>query len=120
MSTFYSHIFCFKLKATLISCPLVIDFQKKTDTMTQWIRPSNYDPAPFHDSQPLLPHQKTRLAFLWDQEIPNGQSTLNLWATSPHESTFNARNIITNKVVSSFKSLSTNTRLGGLLADDMV
>ncbi|MBW0475930.1 hypothetical protein O181_015645 [Austropuccinia psidii MF-1] len=23
---------------------------------------------------PLLPHQKTGLAFLWDQEIPNGQS----------------------------------------------
>ncbi|MBW0524036.1 hypothetical protein O181_063751 [Austropuccinia psidii MF-1] len=27
---------------------------------------------------PLLPHQKTGLAFLWDQEIPNGQSARNL------------------------------------------
>ncbi|MBW0573389.1 hypothetical protein O181_113104 [Austropuccinia psidii MF-1] len=68
---------------------------------------------------PLLPHQKTRLAFLWDQEIPNGQSAHNLWETSPPGSTFNARHIITNKVVSSFKSLLTNTPLGGLLADDM-
>ncbi|MBW0490789.1 hypothetical protein O181_030504 [Austropuccinia psidii MF-1] len=67
----------------------------------------------------LLPHQKTGLAFLWDQEIPNGQSAHNLWATSPPGSTFNARNIITNKVVSSFESLSTNTPLQGLLADDM-
>ncbi|MBW0501524.1 hypothetical protein O181_041239 [Austropuccinia psidii MF-1] len=33
--------------------------------------------------------------------------------------TFNARHIITNKVVRSFKSLFTNTPLGGLLADDM-
>ncbi|MBW0530258.1 hypothetical protein O181_069973 [Austropuccinia psidii MF-1] len=68
---------------------------------------------------PLLPHQKTGLAFLWDQEIPNGQSAHNLWATSPPGSTFNARHMITNKVVSSFESLSTNTPLGGLLADDM-
>ncbi|MBW0583800.1 hypothetical protein O181_123515 [Austropuccinia psidii MF-1] len=68
---------------------------------------------------PLLPHQKTGLAFLWDREIPNGQSARNLWATSPPGSTFNARHIITNKVVSSFESLSTNTPLGGLLADDM-
>ncbi|MBW0539226.1 hypothetical protein O181_078941 [Austropuccinia psidii MF-1] len=68
---------------------------------------------------PLLPHQKTRLAFLWDREIPNGQSAHNLWATSPPGSTFNSRHIITNKVVSTFESLSTNTPLGGLLADDM-
>ncbi|MBW0550274.1 hypothetical protein O181_089989 [Austropuccinia psidii MF-1] len=68
---------------------------------------------------PLLPHQKTGLAFLWDQEIPNGQSTLRLWATSPPGSTFNARHIITNKVVTSFESLLTNTPLGRLLADDM-
>ncbi|MBW0562837.1 hypothetical protein O181_102552 [Austropuccinia psidii MF-1] len=34
-------------------------------------------------------------------------------------STFNSRHIITNKVVSPFESLSTNTPLGGLLADDM-
>ncbi|MBW0587113.1 hypothetical protein O181_126828 [Austropuccinia psidii MF-1] len=68
---------------------------------------------------PLHPHQKTRLAFLWDREIPNCQSAHNLWATSPPGSTFNARHIITNKVVGSFESLSTNTPLGGLLADDM-
>ncbi|MBW0522702.1 hypothetical protein O181_062417 [Austropuccinia psidii MF-1] len=68
---------------------------------------------------PLLPHQKTGLAFLWDQEIPNGQFTHNLWATLPPESSFNSRHIITNKVISSFKSLSTNTPLGGLLPDDM-
>ncbi|MBW0505394.1 hypothetical protein O181_045109 [Austropuccinia psidii MF-1] len=54
---------------------------------------------------PLLPHQKTRLAFLWDREIPNGQSAHNLWATSPPGSTFNARHIITNKSVSSLESL---------------
>ncbi|MBW0580488.1 hypothetical protein O181_120203 [Austropuccinia psidii MF-1] len=59
------------------------------------------------------------LAFLWNQEIPNGQSSHNLWATSPPGSTFNDRHIITNKVVSSFESLLTNTPLGGLLADDM-
>ncbi|MBW0552106.1 hypothetical protein O181_091821 [Austropuccinia psidii MF-1] len=68
---------------------------------------------------PLLPHQNTGLAFLWDQEIPNGQSARKLWATSPPGSTFNARHIITNKVVSSFESLLTNTPLGGLLTDDM-
>ncbi|MBW0538616.1 hypothetical protein O181_078331 [Austropuccinia psidii MF-1] len=67
----------------------------------------------------LLPHQKTGLDFLWDCEIPNGQSARNLWATSPPGSTFNARHIITNKVVSSFKSLLTNTPLEELLADDM-
>ncbi|MBW0493803.1 hypothetical protein O181_033518 [Austropuccinia psidii MF-1] len=60
---------------------------------------------------PLLPHQKTKLAFLWDREIPNGQTACNLWATSPPGSTFNARHIITNKVVSSFQSLLTNTPL---------
>ncbi|MBW0528693.1 hypothetical protein O181_068408 [Austropuccinia psidii MF-1] len=37
----------------------------------------------------------------------------------PPGSTFNARHIITDKVVSSFESLLTNTPLGGLLADDM-
>ncbi|MBW0497046.1 hypothetical protein O181_036761 [Austropuccinia psidii MF-1] len=68
---------------------------------------------------PLLPHQKSSLAFLWDQEIPNGQSAHTLWATPPPGSTFNARHISTNKVVSSFETLSTNTPLGGLLADDM-
>ncbi|MBW0495140.1 hypothetical protein O181_034855 [Austropuccinia psidii MF-1] len=68
---------------------------------------------------PLLPHQKTGLAFLWDREIPKGQSTCNLWDTSTPGSTFNARHIITNKVISSFKSLSTNTPLGGLIVEDI-
>ncbi|MBW0556142.1 hypothetical protein O181_095857 [Austropuccinia psidii MF-1] len=68
---------------------------------------------------PLLPHQKTVLAFLWDQEIPYGQSAFKLWVTSPPGCTFNARNIITNKVISSFECLKTNTHLGGLVADDM-
>ncbi|MBW0493491.1 hypothetical protein O181_033206 [Austropuccinia psidii MF-1] len=68
---------------------------------------------------PLLPHQGTGQAFLWDGETPNGQSTCNLWATSCPGSTFNARNIITNKVIRSFKLLSTNTPLGGLFSDDM-
>ncbi|MBW0473408.1 hypothetical protein O181_013123 [Austropuccinia psidii MF-1] len=31
----------------------------------------------------LLPHQKNGLAFLWDREIPDGQSARNVWATSP-------------------------------------
>ncbi|MBW0500292.1 hypothetical protein O181_040007 [Austropuccinia psidii MF-1] len=68
---------------------------------------------------PLLPHQKTGLAFLWDQEIPNRQSACKLWATSPAGSTFHARHIIKNKVFSSFKSLLTNAPVGGLLTDDM-
>ncbi|MBW0477000.1 hypothetical protein O181_016715 [Austropuccinia psidii MF-1] len=69
---------------------------------------------------PLLPHQKTGLAFLLDQEIPNGNSTHNLWATSPPGSTFNSRNIITKNFISASESLFPNTPLGGLLADDMV
>ncbi|MBW0524255.1 hypothetical protein O181_063970 [Austropuccinia psidii MF-1] len=68
---------------------------------------------------PLLPHQRTGLAFLWDQEIFNGQSACNLWATSPPGSPFDARHVITNKVISSFKSRLTITALGGLLVDDM-
>ncbi|MBW0493357.1 hypothetical protein O181_033072 [Austropuccinia psidii MF-1] len=67
----------------------------------------------------LLPHQKTGLAFFWDQEIPNGQSAHTLWATSSTGSTFNSRHIITNKVITALESLLTNTPLGGLLADDM-
>ncbi|MBW0499096.1 hypothetical protein O181_038811 [Austropuccinia psidii MF-1] len=47
---------------------------------------------------PLLSHQKMGLAFLWDQQIPHGQSARNLWATSPPGSPFNARHIIANKV----------------------
>ncbi|MBW0463484.1 hypothetical protein O181_003199 [Austropuccinia psidii MF-1] len=68
---------------------------------------------------PLLPPQKSGLAFLWDWEIPNGKSTCNLWATSSPGSPFNARHIITNKVISSFESLLTNSPLGGLLPNDM-
>ncbi|MBW0462882.1 hypothetical protein O181_002597 [Austropuccinia psidii MF-1] len=68
---------------------------------------------------PLLPHQKTGLALLWDQEIPNGQSTCNLWPISCPGSNFKARHIITNKAVSSLESLSINTPLGGVLANDM-
>ncbi|MBW0520782.1 hypothetical protein O181_060497 [Austropuccinia psidii MF-1] len=60
---------------------------------------------------PLLPHQKTGLAFLWNREIPNGQSACNLQATSPAGSTINSRHIFTNKVVSSFESLLNNTPL---------
>ncbi|MBW0482521.1 hypothetical protein O181_022236 [Austropuccinia psidii MF-1] len=68
---------------------------------------------------PLLPHQKTRIAFLWDREIPNGQSARNLWATSPPGSPFKAMHIITKRLISLFESLSNNIPLGGLLADDM-
>ncbi|MBW0511051.1 hypothetical protein O181_050766 [Austropuccinia psidii MF-1] len=68
---------------------------------------------------PLLPHQRSRLAFLWDREISNGKSAHNLWATSSPGYTFDSRNIITNKVFSSFESLLTNTPPGGLFADDM-
>ncbi|MBW0590466.1 hypothetical protein O181_130181 [Austropuccinia psidii MF-1] len=67
----------------------------------------------------LLPHQKTRLASFWDQEIANGQSSRNLWATSPPGSTFNARHIITAKFIRPFEFLLTNTPLGGLLVDDI-
>ncbi|MBW0493295.1 hypothetical protein O181_033010 [Austropuccinia psidii MF-1] len=68
---------------------------------------------------PLLPHQKTGLSFLWDQEVPNGQYYCNFWSTSPPGSTFNAIQIIKNQVISSFESLSANTPLCGILADDM-
>ncbi|MBW0587709.1 hypothetical protein O181_127424 [Austropuccinia psidii MF-1] len=114
MSFFYSHISCFKPDASLISCSLFFEFEAKTDTITQWIRPPHAI-----IQTPLLPHRKSALPFLWDREIPNGQSAHNLWATSPPGSTFNARNIITNKVVSSFEFLLTNTPLQGLLADDV-
>ncbi|MBW0489276.1 hypothetical protein O181_028991 [Austropuccinia psidii MF-1] len=68
---------------------------------------------------PLLHPQQTRVAFLRELEIPNGQSAGNLWATSPPGSTFSSRHIITNKVVRSFEFLLTNNPLGGPLADDM-
>ncbi|MBW0588211.1 hypothetical protein O181_127926 [Austropuccinia psidii MF-1] len=42
---------------------------------------------------PLLPHQKTRLAFLWDREIPNGQSAHNRWATSPPGTSLQTRSL---------------------------
>ncbi|MBW0565829.1 hypothetical protein O181_105544 [Austropuccinia psidii MF-1] len=51
--------------------------------------------------------------------MPNEQSSHTLWATSPPGSTFKARHIITNRVVSSFESLLTNKPLGGVLVDDM-
>ncbi|MBW0577501.1 hypothetical protein O181_117216 [Austropuccinia psidii MF-1] len=66
----------------------------------------------------LLPHQKTIPAFLWNGEIPNGQPAHRLWAISPPGYTWNARHIITNKVVSSFNSLAANTHLCGLLSND--
>ncbi|MBW0565728.1 hypothetical protein O181_105443 [Austropuccinia psidii MF-1] len=47
---------------------------------------------------PLLPHQQTSLAFLWNKGISNGQFARNLWATSPPGSTINARHIIPDKV----------------------
>ncbi|MBW0487748.1 hypothetical protein O181_027463 [Austropuccinia psidii MF-1] len=119
MSNFYSHISCFKLHGTLISCSLFIDFQAKSDTITQWIRHPHDDPAPFHYSNFPPLSSKDLTGFSWDHKIPNGQSAHNLWATSPPGSTFNARNIMTNKAVSAFESLLTNTPLGGLLADDM-
>ncbi|MBW0582985.1 hypothetical protein O181_122700 [Austropuccinia psidii MF-1] len=88
MSTLHSDISSFKLDASFISCCFIIDFQAKTDTITQWIRPPHAI-----IQTPLLSHQKTGLAFLWDREIPNGQSARNLWATLPPGSTFNARHI---------------------------
>ncbi|MBW0533030.1 hypothetical protein O181_072745 [Austropuccinia psidii MF-1] len=103
----YPTVFCLSSKKKLIQLPSVSDLPMMT--------------APHSIIKtPLLPHQKTRLDFIWDQEIPNGQSAHNLWATLPPGSTFNSRPIITNKVISSFESLSTNTPLGGLLMDDMV
>ncbi|MBW0560055.1 hypothetical protein O181_099770 [Austropuccinia psidii MF-1] len=84
MSTLYSHISRFKLNASFISCCFTIDFQAKTDTINQWIRPPHAI-----IQTPLLLHQKTGLAFVCDREIPNGQSARNLWATSPPGSTFN-------------------------------
>ncbi|MBW0563953.1 hypothetical protein O181_103668 [Austropuccinia psidii MF-1] len=119
MSTLCSHNSHFNLNYPLISSCLFFVFQAKTDTITQWIRTSNDAPPNPIIKTPLLPHKKTRLAFLCDQEIPNGQSAHNLWATSPPGPPFNAKNIITNKVISPFESLSTNTSLGGLLTDDM-
>ncbi|MBW0582061.1 hypothetical protein O181_121776 [Austropuccinia psidii MF-1] len=42
----------------------------------------------------LLPQEKNGLVFLWDHEIPNGQSARNLRSTSPSGATFNTRHII--------------------------
>ncbi|MBW0542015.1 hypothetical protein O181_081730 [Austropuccinia psidii MF-1] len=102
----YPSLFSFISKKSLIQLPSGSDLPMMT-------------PPHSMIQTPLLPHQKPRLAFLWDQEIPNGQSSHKLWATSPPGSTFNGRHIITNKVVSSFELILTNTPLGGLLADDM-
>ncbi|MBW0476605.1 hypothetical protein O181_016320 [Austropuccinia psidii MF-1] len=94
----YPALFSLTSKQKLIQLPIVSDLPMMT--------------LPHSLIQtPLLPHQKTRPEFLWNREIPNGQSACNLWATSPPGSTFNSRHIITNKVVISFKSLLTNTPL---------
>ncbi|MBW0519064.1 hypothetical protein O181_058779 [Austropuccinia psidii MF-1] len=94
----YPALFSLTSKQKLIQLPSGSDLRMMT-------------PPHFIIQNLLLPHQKTGLAFLWDQEIPNGQSAGNLWATSPPGSSFNAMHIITNKVLSSFKSLLTNTPL---------
>ncbi|MBW0586466.1 hypothetical protein O181_126181 [Austropuccinia psidii MF-1] len=119
MSTFYSHISCFKLHVTLISCCFIIGFQAKTDTISQWIRPPHDDPAPFHHSNPPPPSSKDWTSFSLALRNPQWPISCNLWATSLPGSTFNGRHIITNKVVSSFESLLTNTPLVGLLMNDM-
>ncbi|MBW0503511.1 hypothetical protein O181_043226 [Austropuccinia psidii MF-1] len=93
MSTFYSHVSHFNINANLISFFPFIDFQEKTDTITQWIRPSHDDPTPFHDSNPPPPSSRNRTSFFMY--------------------------IITNKVDSSFEYLSTNNPLGILVMDDM-
>ncbi|MBW0567330.1 hypothetical protein O181_107045 [Austropuccinia psidii MF-1] len=102
-----------------ISCCFIIDFQAKSDTISQWIRPPHDDPAPFHYSNPPPPSSKCRPSFSLGSRNPQWPISRNLWAISPPGSTFNARHIITNKDVSSFESLLTNTPLGGLLVDDM-
>ncbi|MBW0466370.1 hypothetical protein O181_006085 [Austropuccinia psidii MF-1] len=102
----YPAVFFLSSKQKLIQLPSRSDLSMKT-------------PPHSMINTALLPHQKTGLSFLWDQEIPNGQLAHSLWATSPPGSTFKDRNIVTNKVVSSFKSLPINTPLGGLLADDL-
>ncbi|MBW0495456.1 hypothetical protein O181_035171 [Austropuccinia psidii MF-1] len=91
----------------------------KTDTIAQWIRPPHDDPAPFRYSNPPPPSSKYQTSFSLGSRNPQCQSARNLWVTSPPGSSFNARHITTNKVVSSFESLLTYTPLGGLLADDM-
>ncbi|MBW0540465.1 hypothetical protein O181_080180 [Austropuccinia psidii MF-1] len=102
----YSALFSLASKQKLIQLPSASDLRMMT---------------PPHSiiQTPLVPLQKSGLAFLWDQEIPNGKSAHNLWDTSPPGSTFDSRHIITDKVVRSFESLLTNTPLGGLLANDM-
>ncbi|MBW0528130.1 hypothetical protein O181_067845 [Austropuccinia psidii MF-1] len=100
MSTFYSQIFASNSMPP--SYPALFSLTSKQKLIQL---PSGSDlpmMTPPHSiiQTPLLPHQKTGLAFLWDREIPNGQSAHKLLATSPPESTFNARHIITNKVVS--------------------
>ncbi|MBW0492540.1 hypothetical protein O181_032255 [Austropuccinia psidii MF-1] len=102
----YPALFSFTSKQKMIQLPSRSDLPMMTPPLSMI-------------QTPLLPNQITGLSFLWDQEIPNGKSTRNLWATSPPRSTFNSRHLITNKVVSSFYSLSTNIPLGGLLADHM-
>ncbi|MBW0478746.1 hypothetical protein O181_018461 [Austropuccinia psidii MF-1] len=88
----YPALFSFTSKQKLIKLPSGSDLPTMTPPHSMF-------------QTPLLPHQKTGLSFLWDQEFPNGQSAYNLWATSPPGSTFHARHIITNQVVSLFESL---------------
>ncbi|MBW0488985.1 hypothetical protein O181_028700 [Austropuccinia psidii MF-1] len=102
----YPEVFSLSSKKKLIQLPSRTDLPIMT-TLNSMI------------NTPLLPHQKTGLAFLWDQEIPDAKSSCNLWPTSPPGCTFKSRHIITHKVFSSFKSLFPNTPLGGLLVDHM-
>ncbi|MBW0576042.1 hypothetical protein O181_115757 [Austropuccinia psidii MF-1] len=97
MSTLYPHnsplsptVFSLSSKQKLIQLPSGSDLAMMT-------------PPQSMINTPLLPHQKTGPAFLWDQEIPNGKLAYNLWATSPPGSTCNARHIITIIVISSFE-----------------
>ncbi|MBW0495434.1 hypothetical protein O181_035149 [Austropuccinia psidii MF-1] len=79
--------------------------KKKTIQLTLGSDLCMMNPPQSMINTPLLPQQKTGLAFLWDQEISNGKSTHNLWATSPPGSTLNSRKIITKKFISTFELL---------------
>ncbi|MBW0486496.1 hypothetical protein O181_026211 [Austropuccinia psidii MF-1] len=70
MSTLYFHNSHFNLNSPLVSNCLFFFFQAKTDTITQWIRPSHDDPFPIHEQYPLLLHQKTGLAFPGIEKSP--------------------------------------------------
>ncbi|MBW0470454.1 hypothetical protein O181_010169 [Austropuccinia psidii MF-1] len=119
MSAFYSHISCFNSTPPSYPALFSLTFKQKLIQLPSGADLPMMTPPHSMIQTHLLPHQKTKLAFLWDREIPNGQSSHNLWATSPPGSTFNSRYKITNKFISSFKALSTNIPLGGLFVDDM-